>query len=344
MNEDAFRDAATAASQLSATQSASVAAQACPLATLHTIDVRVIGEDAAGLSGQPLRLERADGAVLRAATDWQGRCVFTGLEPGSYRLTIPGWDRDAWFVVDDGPLDDALRQPSGAAAWDTAAAPASPPESDHAVAQGECVAKIAYRYGFAPDTIWGHPDNAALKAARGDQYVIAAGDRLHIPALRPRSKMQATDTRLTVRRKAVPERLRVRFLQLDGNPRFDVPYSVTVATPAGRPGPAVNGRTDAQGFVDVAVMPDATAATITLGEGDDEENYAVAIGALDPLDTIAGWQARLDNLGHSCGAERGKPGPRTAAAVAAFQHEQGLPETGIMDASTAARLHAAELS
>ncbi|QSQ26989.1 peptidoglycan-binding protein [Pyxidicoccus parkwayensis] len=45
-------------------------------------------------------------------------------------------------------------------------------------------------------------------------------------------------------------------------------------------------------------------------------------------DAVRAAQERLHNLGFSTDGERGLLGPRTRAAVRAFQHSLGLPETG----------------
>lgn len=45
-------------------------------------------------------------------------------------------------------------------------------------------------------------------------------------------------------------------------------------------------------------------------------------------DALRAAQERLHNLGFPVDGERGAPGPRTRAAVRAYQRGQGLPETG----------------
>lgn len=71
---------------------------------------------------------------------------------------------------------------------------------------------------------------------------------------------------------------------------------------------------------------------------------AAAAGAIDPEDglskgEIEALQQRLRDLGYSeVGRVDGKWGPRTVAAVSAFQATSGLPVTGDLDKTTAAAL------
>lgn len=51
------------------------------------------------------------------------------------------------------------------------------------------------------------------------------------------------------------------------------------------------------------------------------------LGSFDS-DALRAAQERLHNLGFAADGERGAPGPRTRAAVRAFQRSHGLPETG----------------
>jgi len=35
---------------------------------------------------------------------------------------------------------------------------------EHQVQQGDCINSIGLQYGFFPNTLWNHPDNAELKS------------------------------------------------------------------------------------------------------------------------------------------------------------------------------------
>jgi peptidoglycan hydrolase-like protein with peptidoglycan-binding domain len=94
------------------------------------------------------------------------------------------------------------------------------------------------------------------------------------------------------------------------------------------------GVTDDDGFVVQPVPPDATLATITLGQGSEMERHEMELGRLDPEDTGTGVAARLQNLGYGPVDEDGAQGERTRDALRRFQRDHGLEPTGQADAGT----------
>jgi len=62
------------------------------------------------------------------------------------------------------------------------------------------------------------------------------------------------------------------------------------------------------------------------------------VGHLDPVDEATGAQARLKNLGFDPGVIDGIVGPKTKAAIAAFQLRHGLQVSSSLDAQTRSRL------
>jgi serine protease Do len=61
-----------------------------------------------------------------------------------------------------------------------------------------------------------------------------------------------------------------------------------------------------------------------------------------PPEAVAAVQRALGALGYDAGQPDGQMGPRTQRAIAAFQRDRGLPETGQLDGRTVAALRAAQ--
>lgn len=200
------------------------------------------------------------------------------------------------------------------------------------VDQGDCVSSIAERCGHFWETIWNHPANSELRAARDNPSVLHPGDRLVVPA--PRSKVAdcATGRRHRFRRRGVPAALRLRFFY-GGEPRSGEPYRLTVDG-AERPPSTL----DDDGWLEVPIPCGASVAVVVVGEGDSQQTYQIGLGRLDPISETSGLQARLNNLGFDGGEVDGQLSARTAEALRAFQVSEGLAATGEPDEATRARL------
>jgi hypothetical protein len=109
------------------------------------------------------------------------------------------------------------------------------------------------------------------------------------------------------------------LLKLPAPRRADAPEP-TSAAPPGAPPPYPPPVSDED-------FPDATPAA---AEGAVTLRWALQLQSPASFDADAGRaaQERLHNLGFAIEGERGAPGPRTRAAVRAFQRRHGLPETG----------------
>jgi hypothetical protein len=96
----------------------------------------------------------------------------------------------------------------------------------------------------------------------------------------------------------------------------------------GRP-PLKDQRTDGDGLIKQPVPIGATSAILEVRG----RTLKLQFGALNPAwDTpdegVRGAQARLHNLGFNVGPDDGELGRRTHAAIAMFQHEQGMTIDG----------------
>ena len=197
--------------------------------------------------------------------------------------------------------------------------------------RGDCLSSIAAEHGFDWETVWNHPSNAQLKAARKDPNVLAVGDQVFVPEKEPPGFSGETRRRHSFVLKGTPARLRMVF-QVEGEPRANEPYTLEVD------GEVTEGTLDGDGLLDVRIAPTARQARIWL-EGRDEP-LDLALGGLEPKDTLAGVQQRLNNLGFFCGEADGQFGPRTHGALLRFQRREKLDLTGQCDAGTVARLEA----
>ncbi len=198
------------------------------------------------------------------------------------------------------------------------------------VKEGDCISSIAYQHGHLPDTLWNDPGNAQLKAKRGTPSALLPGDRVHVPPIREKQEAGATERRHKFKLKGVPEVLRIRFLDEDGEPEANERYIIVID------GVSREGITNADGELVEPISPDAVEGKVTLPDLDRE--YRIHLGHLDPVDTPTGVQARLNNLGFSCGAVDGKIGPMTISALQAFQRAQGLDPSGKPDGATLQQL------
>ena len=119
-------------------------------------------------------------------------------------------DREAWI-----PEDDDYLAPDPQSVSDTvASAQTSVNAGRHSaiaagpyrVREGESMSSIAFRAGFAEETLWNHSDNAALKHKRKDPHVLMAGDTVEVPERQRKEAQGATEQKHRFRRKDVPNR------------------------------------------------------------------------------------------------------------------------------------------
>lgn len=207
----------------------------------------------------------------------------------------------------------------------------------HRVRAGECLSSIAARYGFFADTLWRHPENAELRdKRRNPNALLADEDVVFIPDLRAKDEERETGRRHRFRRRGVPERLRLRFLDRNGEPRAGLAYRLEIA------GREHTGQTDADGWVIHSIPPDARSGRLILGDG--EEEMELALGHVPPIEVDAGVVTRLHNLGYLDDEDEGEVEGILQIAIADFQEDAGLPRTGALDAATRAALDRAHES
>jgi putative peptidoglycan binding protein len=200
----------------------------------------------------------------------------------------------------------------------------------YAVEDGESVPTVALRSGHFWETIWDHPDNAALAESRKDPNVLVPGDQVIVPPLRQKQCAVATGGRYVYRRRGVPSRFSMQLFER-GIPRANENYRLEFDN-----GRTAEGTLDENGVLDA--FADATARSVLLIVGDDGECFEIQIGTLRPIDTLEGVQQRLKNLGHYNGASDGVESPDVVDAIRTFQAVSELTVTGNLDDATRAAL------
>jgi N-acetylmuramoyl-L-alanine amidase len=228
------------------------------------------------------------------------------------------------------------------------------------VSQGECLVSIASEQGHLWETIWNHPENAALKRQRKDPNVLLPGDELHIPDKTTKTQSCGTDRRHRFKLRGTPARVR---LKLTGRPKSEdqpaestesgpgmykelEPEAVTPESLARVPYRlyvddvlVAEKKTDGDGRIDEVIPAGSREAYLVLDpDTPKERTLSLQLGHMDPLDEVVGVCKRLRNLGYDCPTEEQAMTPQISEALAKFQREQGLTPTGEADEKTRARL------
>jgi hypothetical protein len=200
-------------------------------------------------------------------------------------------------------------------------------QGNHVVRNGECISSIARDTGHFWETLWSEPANAELREARKEPNVLLADDRVFVPPLRPKFEPGASEMRHRFVRRGEPAKIRM-VLKRAGKPRANEPYTLNID------GQVFSGTLDPEGKLERAIPGNARKGTLTVGEPPNQSVYPLNLGTLDPITSLAGVQARLNNLGFGCGEVDGIWGPKTSAAVRKFQGRYQLSDTGELDDAT----------
>ncbi len=222
-------------------------------------------------------------------------------------------------------------------------------QGDYVVRDGDCISSIAHDHGFFWETLWNLAENAELKQARQNPFVLLKGDRVTVPELRPKEESCGTEAKHRFKRKGVPGEIEMVLTELttdDPAPKdftnstegeYEVPEPPTLS-----PKPIKNtpyaleidgilktGKTDSAGKVKASIPPNARSGQIKVRPGQpDELIIPLALGHLDPPTTWAGLAHRLRNLGYTVtGFPEGNAEGHTPAgmveAIKAFQKDRG---------------------
>ena len=201
--------------------------------------------------------------------------------------------------------------------------------SEYKVKQGDCISSIADKYGHFLKKLWDHPNNAELKEKRKDPNALYPGDIVFIPDKEEKLEPIATERKHRFRKNGVPVWLRLRLLN-SGESRANESYILDID------GILYSGTTNADGDLECSIPPGAKRGRLRVGEEQDE--YILELGCVDPITEISGVQERLNNLGFDCGAADGVMRSETQAALIEFQKKHDLPQSGEPDIETQNKL------
>lgn len=235
--------------------------------------------------------------------------------------------------------------------------------TEHIVQAGDCIDSIAVRFGFFPDTLWKHGDNAELKEKRKDPNVLAPGDIVVIPDKRVKEESGATEQHHKFKRKGVPAKLRMKLMKpkepppppeesaggADDESNYSDPPEDAQAQEfepiANAPfvleldGQLIEGQTDGDGVLELAIPPGASKGTLRVNHGTPEERvYPLDLGGMDPVDSLSGASKRLNNLGYTCPLDATEITPEVKDVLMRFQHDNGIETSGALDQATQDKL------
>lgn len=199
------------------------------------------------------------------------------------------------------------------------------------VSLGDSIPSIALTNGYFWRTIWEYGPNAGLKAKRQNPNVLQPGDQVALPDKTTKKVVKPVDGTHQFKRRGEPSMLRLK-LMLDDEPRAKEPYQLNIDQ--GRL--VKSGTTDASGVLEEVIPGDARVAELILNNG--KESFKLAVGYLNPIDSISGVQQRLNNLGFRAGAEDGEMNDDLRDALKRFQARYELTQSGEIDGAVKSKL------
>ncbi len=207
----------------------------------------------------------------------------------------------------------------------------------HVVKQGDCLYRIAQRYGFADwHTIYDHADNAAFRAKRPNPNVIYPGDELAIPDKDTKQVTLGTTSKHTLQVKRQKVMLRVELRDELDEPLAGKEYELKLGQSV------YEGTTDGDGILEEKVKASEELGELTVWGSSDREAerwfWNISVGHLDPVEELVGVRQRLNNLGYYCEARGAEADDSLRFAVKGFQRAAELEVTGEVDDATRSKL------
>jgi N-acetylmuramoyl-L-alanine amidase len=204
----------------------------------------------------------------------------------------------------------------------------------HVVHQGECLSRIARRYGFSDyKKLYDHPDNAELKRKRPNPNVIYPGDIVAIPDLEDKTESVGTGQKHRFQVTQLKKELRIAFKDARMYPLSGVSYVLRTANEI------LEGRTNAAGLLKDRVRTDSMQASVVI----DGRTINLRLGYLNPSERVgeldvSGVQSRLKGLGYYLRDTDGVLSQACRTSLAIFQAENNLTVDGKPTSATIGKL------
>jgi hypothetical protein len=202
------------------------------------------------------------------------------------------------------------------------------------VQQGDTLLGIARANGYLNcEHIWNDPANEALRAQRPNPQVLYPGDRVFLPDPQPRPVSVESGMQHRFRIKTASCFFSVYLRDEGGLPYAGNKYRLKIGATAHE------GTTGSDGLVCHQVEPTDRSAELTLwrnpNDPEDTCSWQVAIGHLNPVSTVSGVKARLQNLGYEVGPMDEVLDDLTKTALRNFQRHTGNDQpSGEIDEAT----------
>lgn len=182
---------------------------------------------------------------------------------------------------------------------------------------------IAARSGVPWRTIWDAAQNEPLRAAGRHPNVLLPGDELHVPERQQGSTSLSTDRRHRLVLHGMLATIHIRLVA-SLEPLPNEPWVIEYT--AGK----LEGTSDGEGKLEAKLPALLEQATLLLPKR--RQRYTLRLGALDPIETRSGTQARLYNLGLASGD--GIDEHDHTEALLGFQQSRALDESADLDDAT----------
>jgi N-acetylmuramoyl-L-alanine amidase len=276
---------------------------------VRSLRLELLDSEGQPIVGEPFRVYADDSESASGRLDGAGGARVPVLFKASYQVSFPNLHDGAWGSGSPGASD-----------------PGAVVEAPYVVQRAETLQMILYRECGALDL-------APTMAARGNELlfktrspqVLYPGDRLLVPRPGERGgKRLGLELGAVNRFCTTGATRRLRLTLKERGKPLAAAYTLEVA------GLKIAGVTDATGALDEPIPLDATQARLTV----NGRARTLVLGGLDPLHTVTGIQARLNNLGFHTGAVDGVIGPITRRAIRKFQASRSLIVDGIVGPKT----------